>query len=192
MAVPWGLVAAGCLVAGVLLAVAAAEPSALWPLQGTAAGVLAACAAWSADERAAAVTDALPRPLWWRTAARAAATVPLAVVWAAAVLIVGDRLPDHTELLVRQGLVALVCGLALATWARSRGVPEPGRVLGPVLVVVVAALALARPVPDRLPLFPIWPGEPWALSGTLWWSVLGAACLVLASAIVPGVRRSPR
>lgn len=63
-AVPWGLVAVACVLVPVLMAITSAWPEVMWPLQGTAIGLLAAVAAWSMDERAAAVVDTLPRPLW--------------------------------------------------------------------------------------------------------------------------------
>ncbi len=48
----------------------------------------------------------------------------------------------------------------------------PGLALSPALIATIGALALVRPVPERLPLFPIWPGEAWALSAAIWWGVL--------------------
>ena len=81
-AVPWPLVAAGCGTTAALMGLVAASPWVLWPLQGTAVGVLSATVAWSMDEQAAAVVDTLPRSLRWRTAVRAS-TVPLVLgIWA--------------------------------------------------------------------------------------------------------------
>lgn len=196
-AVPWGLVVMGCALVPALMAITAAWPRAMWPLQGMTIGLLAAVAAWSMDERAAAVIDTLPRPLWWRTAARAAATVPLASVWVACVLLAGDRLPDHPALFVLQGVAALLAGVALATWRRSRGGAMPGLVIAPAAVVITTGLALVRPVPERLPLFPIWEYERWGLSAAIWWGVLGGAMGLLAVAIqthgtIPRPNRSYR
>lgn len=184
-AVPWRLVLAGSTVAAALLALTSLRPEVLWPLQGTAVGVLAATAAWSMDERAAVVVDTLPRSLAWRTAARATALVAAAASWAAAVLLLGGRLPDHPEVLVLQGVAALVATAALTTWRRARGDATPGLVIAPVLVGAAAAVALARPVPDRLPVFPVWDHEPWGRSGLLWATVLGAGLAVLAVALSP-------
>lgn len=182
-AVPWGLVAVACVLVPVLMAITSAWPEVMWPLQGTAIGLLAAVAAWSMDERAAAVVDTLPRPLWWRTAARCSATIPLAGVWVACILVAGDRLPDHPGLFVLQGVAALLAGVAVATWLRSRGGATPGFALAPAAVVVAATLALVRPSPERLPLFPIWEQERWGLSAGIWWGVLLAATGLLALAL---------
>jgi hypothetical protein len=191
-AVPWALVSAACAFVLALMTVTAAWPKTMWPLQGVAIGLLCAVAAWSTDERAAAVVDTLPRPLWWRTTARSSATVPLALTWIACVLVAARRLPDHAGLFVRQGLVALVAGVALAAWQRRRGAATPGTVIGPSAVAVVTVLALTRPAFVRLPLFPVWEHEPWALSAAIWWVLAACAGLLLAAALweTPGARRS--
>ncbi|WP_217922388.1 hypothetical protein [Miltoncostaea oceani] len=191
-AVPWRLVAACGLVIPCLMALTAAWPDVVWPLQGTAVGLLAAAAAWSMDEPAAAVVDSLPRGLAWRTAARSAAVVPLAVVWTASVVVAGDRLPDHAALFVLQGLAAILAGVAVATTRRAAGVATPGLVLAPAVLAVVAMLALVRPMPDRLPFFPLWEGEEaWARSATIWWSILAAAAVVLVASLARDGRRRP-
>lgn len=189
-AVPWRIVAAGSLLVPALVALAAVRPEALWPLQGVSVGLLAAVVAWSMDERAAAVVDTLPRALWWRTAARAVAVVPLAAGWLAGLVIAGDRFPDHTALFVLQGVAALAAGAALTTWRRAGGAPAPGLIVAPVSVVAAAVLALVRPAPERLPLFPIWEFEEWALSAVIWWGVPAGALGLLAAALTRG--RAPR
>lgn len=191
-AVPWPLVAVCCVVVPCLMAVTAAWPDVVWPLQGTAVGLLAAAAAWSMDERAAAVVDAMPRGLAWRTAARSAAVVPLSVVWTVSVVVAGDRLPDHTSLFVVQGLAALVAGVAVATARRAAGVATPGLVLAPAVLAAVAMLALVRPMPERIPLFPLWEDqEAWARSAAIWWTALAASALLLAAALTGDGRRLP-
>lgn len=190
--VPWRVVAVVAAAVPALMALTAAWPTDVWPLQGMAVGLLAAAAAWSMDERAAALVDTLPRPLWWRTAARAMAIVPLAALWVACVLVAGDRIPDHPRLYALQGLAALLAGAALATALRSRGRATPGLALAPALVGLVSGLALVRPVPDRLPLFPIWPHEAFGLSAAIWGCVLAAAALALALSLGgPGRSRQP-
>lgn len=183
--VDWRLITMACLVAPALLGLAAMRPEILWPLQGTAVGLLAAAAAWSMDERSAAVIDTLPRGIAWRTAVRAVAAVPLGAAWIAAVFAAGDHLPAHTGLFVMQGLGGLAAGLAVATWRRARGAACPGVLIAPSLVVVTAAVALVRPAAGTLPLFPLWQQEPWALSAAIWWGLLGAAGLLLAAALLP-------
>jgi hypothetical protein len=191
-AVPWSLVAAACAVVPVLLAMAAAWPDDVWPLQGIAVGLTAGVGAWCMDERAAAVVDTLPRPLWWRTVARSAALVPLAAVWTASVVAAGDRLPDHQRLFVLQGIAALVAGVAVATARRARGVAMPGLAVAPALVAAVGVVALVRPAADHVPLFPIWPWEAWGRSAVIWWAVLVAAAAALAVALAgrPVLRRA--
>jgi hypothetical protein len=185
-AVPWRIVGAASLLVPALVALAAVRPEALWPLQGVAVGLLAAVVAWSMDERAAAVVDTLPRALWWRTVARAVVVVPLGAVWVAGLHVAGDRFPDHTALFVLQGVAALAAGAAFATWRRAGGAATPGLVVAPTIVVATAVLALVRPVPERLPLFPIWDFEEWALSAAIWWGVLAGALGLLVAALTGG------
>lgn len=185
-AVPWGIVATASLLVPALVALAAIRPEALWPLQGVAVGLLAAVVAWSMDERAAAIVNTLPRALWWRTAARAASALPLAAAWLAALHVAGDRFPDHAALFVLQGAAALAAGAALTTWRRAAGAATPGLVVAPALVVATAGIALIRPLPERLPLFPIWDFEEWALSAAIWWAVLAGALGLLAVALTRG------
>ena len=168
-AVPWGLVALGCTLVPALIAVAA----------------------WSMDERAAAVVDTLPRPLWWRTAARAAACVPLAVVWIACVALAGDRLPDHRGLFVLQGVTAMVVAVAFVTWRRSRGSATPGARIAPGAAALVTMLALVRPAPEYLVLFPIWPWERWGLSAAIWSALLAGGAVLLAASLRAGSRPTP-
>jgi hypothetical protein len=191
-AVPWPLVLLSCALTAALMAMAAAWPRIMWPLQGTAVALLAGAAAWSMDETAAAVVDTLPRPLWWRTAARAIAVVPLGLVWAMCVVIPGDRLPPHGELFLLQGLAALLFAVAFVTWRRARGHAGPGAQFASFVIPAVAFLALARPFPDRLPLFPVWPGEAWTLSLGIWstLAVASAALLAVATSEVFSVGRT--
>ena len=186
-AVPWPLVAAGSATVAGLMGLVAAWPWILWPLQGTAVGVLAGTVAWSMDEPAAAVVDTLPRSLRWRTAVRAL-TVPLVVgVWTTSLVLMRARIPAHLGLFLLQGIGAACFALAVTAWRRSHGVPEPGRAFAALVVPVATALALARPVAGWLPVFPVWPDDRWALSQTLW-SVLTAGSLVVLVAAL----NSPR
>lgn len=185
-AVRWPLVAAGCATVAGLMGLVAASPWILWPLQGTAVGVLAATVAWSMDEPAAAVVDTLPRSLRWRTAVRAS-TVPLVVgVWTTTLLLMRARIPAHLGLFLLQGTGAACFALAVTVWRRASGEPEPGQTFAALVVPV--ATALARPVVDWLPVFPVWPDDRWALSQTLW-SVLTAGSLVVLVAALSRPRR---
>jgi hypothetical protein len=178
-AVPWPLVLASCMLTAALMAMVAAWPRTMWPLQGTAIGLIAGTAAWSLDETAAAVVDTLPRSLRWRTAARAIAVVPLALTWVGCVLVPGSRLPPHTGLFLLQGIAALLFALAFVTWRRARGEAVPGTRFASIVIPVAAMLALMRPLPDRLALFPAWPGEQWTLSLAIWGTLaVGSAALL--------------
>ena len=185
-AVPWTLVATSCVLVVALMALVAAWPDVVWPLQGAAVGLLAGAAAWSMDEVAAAVVDTLPRALWWRTAARAAAVVPLALVWTGCVLVAGDRLPPHGELFLLQGFAAVLCSVAFVTWRRAHGEAAPGARVASGAIAVATALALIRPLPERLPLFPAWAYEQWELSLALWSALAAASAVLLALALSRG------
>jgi hypothetical protein len=183
-AVPWRLVSAGCAAVSALMAIVAAWPKTMWPLQGTAIGLLAGVAAWSLDESAAAVVDTLPRPLWWRTAARASAAVPLAVTWAACVLVPRDRLPPHTALFLIQGFAALLFAIAFVTWRRAHQQAVPGTRFASVSIPVAAMLALVRPLPAQFPIFPVWPPEKWALSLAIWATLAACSAVALAGTLL--------
>ncbi len=125
-AVPWPLVAVACATVAGLLSLVAASPWAMWPLQGTAAGVLAGAVAWSMDEPATAVVDTLPRGLRWRTAARSSVVPVLLGVWAVSLVSMRGRIPGHLQLFLLQGLGAVSLALAVTTWRRARGGPGAG------------------------------------------------------------------
>jgi hypothetical protein len=187
-AVPWPLVLTTCAVVAALMALVAAWPEVVWPLQGAAVGLLAGAAAWSMDETAAAVVDTLPRPLWWRTAARTAAVVPLALVWSGCVLIAGDRLPPHSDLFLLQGFAAVIVAVAFVTWRRAHGEAAPGDRVAPAAIAAAVALALIRPFPDRVPLFPVWAYEEWGLSLAIWSALAAASAVLLAISLRPARR----
>lgn len=182
-AVPWALVLATCIVVAALMALVAAWPEVVWPLEGAAVGLLAGAAAWSMDETAAAVVDTLPRPLWWRTAARAVVVVPLALVWIACVLVAGDRLPPHSDLFLLQGFAGVIVAVAFVTWRRAQGEAAPGDRVASAAVAVAVAFALLRPLPEHLPLFPVWAYEQWELSLAIWSALAAAAAVLLALAL---------
>ncbi len=182
-AVPWPHVLASCVLTVPLMAMVAAWPETVWPLQGAAVGLLAGAAAWSMDETAAAVVDSLPRPLWWRTAARTAAVVPLMLVWGGCVLVAGDRLPPHSELFLLQGFAAMLCAVAYVTWRRAHGEAAPGARVASGAIAAATAFALLRPLPDLLPLFPVWAYEQWELSLAIWSALAVAAAVLLALAL---------
>jgi hypothetical protein len=181
---PWTMLVVGCGVVAGLVTIVAHRPGSMWPLQGTAVGVIAGVVAWSMDERTAPIVDTLPRPHWWRTVARALVVVPaLLGLWVACLAAFRDRLPDHFGLFVVHGVVATVLALAVTVWRRSRGAAEPGAAFATYVIPAATALALIRPVARWLPVFPIWETERWALSWALWLTVGGLAAVMLVSTL---------
>ena len=179
-AVPWVriVLAAGLVV--VLMELVRWNPWVLWPLQGTAVGLLAGAAAWCFDESAAVVVDVAPRSLAWRTAARAPAVMGLAAVWCGVVVHAGDgALFDRSGRILLEGLVALAVGASYAGWRRAWGEPTPGLLLAAAIVPATSAWALVRPLPASLPVFPYGSdtAEAWVAS-TLGWAVLGSLAVV--------------
>ena len=151
------------------------NPWVLWPLEGTAVGLLAGAAAWCFDESAAVVVDVAPRGLAWRTAARTPVVLGLAAVWCGVVWHAGDdALFGRSADVLVQGLVALALGTAYAGWQRAWGEPMPGLLMAATVVPVTSAWALVRPFDASLPVFPYGTSSAgdWAAS-TAGWVVLG-------------------
>ena len=67
----------------------------------------------------------------------------------------------------------MLCAVAFVTWRRAHGEAAPGARVAAGAIAVATALALLRPLPERLPLFPVWAYEEWGLSLAIW-SALGA------------------
>ena len=185
-AVPWGRVAlAAGLVVG-LMELVRWNPWGLWPLEGTAVGLLAGAAAWCFDETAAAVVDTSPRGLAWRAAARSPAVLLLVLAWALAVARVGnDAAFGHLEAILVQGLAAVATGAAVACWRRARGVAAPGLLFAAVTVPVATVWALVRPLDDHLTVFPFGTTSThgWHMSTIGWATAGGLANLVLIAAL---------
>lgn len=182
----------GCCTSGVLAVAAALLPGflvlvqhwpyALWPLQGTAVGLLAAGAVWCFDEPLAAIVDTTPRNLLWRTAARSVGVVLLVCAWSAAVAWTRSGLFGHALDVAWQGVAAVVAVGAFATWRRAAGVATPARPIAAGLVSVCVFLALARPFEDRLPIFPYTAHGDWA-GGRMIWTVAALAGLLLLTRV---------
>lgn len=182
-AVPWTLIVALCGLVAVLMALVAAWPAQAWPLQGAAVGLLAGGAALALDEPSAAIVDTLPRGLAWRTVAHAAAVLPLLFTWAACIGFTADRLPPRGPVFLLQGGAAVVLAVALATAGRAAGAAEPGTTVARVAIPLCAMLAVARPLPEAVPLFPIWPAEPWARTIGIWLGAGALGLLILADSL---------
>ncbi|MEU8234411.1 hypothetical protein AB0C12_32895 [Actinoplanes sp. NPDC048967] len=184
--VPWTRVALGAGLVVLLIELVRWNPWVLWPLQGTAVGLLAGTAGWCFDETSAVVVDVTPRSLAWRTAARTPAVLALGLVWCGAVAHAGDEaLFGRSASVLVEGFAALAAGSAYAGWRRAWGEPTPGLLLAAAAVPATAAWALVRPFDARLPVFPYGTSSAaaWTAS-TAGWVTLGVlAVAVLAAAL---------
>jgi hypothetical protein len=167
-AVPWAVIALGIGLVPFLLLIVERWPYELWPLQGTAVGVLAATTAWCFDEPAAAVVDTLPRHLGWRTAARCTGVLLILVVWGLAIGQTHTGYFGHSRDVAWQGLVAVLLTVAVVTWRRSRGVATPATTVAAAVVPFAMFVALVRPFEAHVPLFPYTSTGDWAASRVLW------------------------
>lgn len=161
-----------------LLAIVALWPYTMWPLHGAAIGLIAGTSAWAVDETTATIVDVAPRPLWWRIAARALTPLILAVAWTAMHLAIRDRLPDQLGLLILQGVTAAVLGFAAGITLRARGRAEPGQWIASFVCPLTLGVALAKPLNDHAPLFPVWPHDNWTRSTIIWFAAALSAVLL--------------
>jgi len=186
-AVPWWRLAAATGLVLVLMEVVRRWPWTMWPLQGCAVGVVAAATLWCFDEPSADIVDVTPRPLAWRTAARASGVLLVAQAWGATVLLARSSLFDHASDVALQGFAALLAAASFATWRRAGGTAVPARASAALVVVVAAFCGLVRPGFDLLPLFPYADGSgnagDWATSRVLWASLAGVAVVGLMTAL---------
>jgi hypothetical protein len=190
-AVPWPLVLACAVLVTAMMATVGHWTWVAWPLQGAAVGLLAATAVRCVDEPAAELVDTAPRGLRWRAASGGLGVLVLLGAWIASGVLLGGDLFGHRADVLGQGLAATLAAWGVAAWLRSRGVPAPGRELATWIAALMTGVALARPYPRALPLFPYGPDAPWAASRALWAAVLavGVLALVLAAS-ERGWRRS--
>jgi hypothetical protein len=180
-ALPWPLLGAAALLLAMLLRAVQQWPYTVWPLQGIAVGLLAGIAAFAYDEPAAAVVDTLPRGLAWRTAARSVGIVLLLGWWLAAIAATRSGYFGHALDVALQGVAATVGVVAVTTALRRNGLASPATALASAVVSVAALVALARPLEERLPLFPYTAYGSWDSSRNLWIAVLAGATVWLVA-----------
>ena len=183
-AVPWTRVWLAALLVAVLMELVRWHAWTLWPLEGTAVGLLAGASAWCSDEQCAVVVDAAPRTLRWRTVARLPGAGVLVAVWAVVVLHSREALFGHAPTVLLHGVVAVLGGLGWSTWRRSAGQTMPGLAAASVAVPLATAWALIRPWEHRLPVFPYGDGgdggdgADWSGSVRVW-VVLGVVAVAM-------------
>lgn len=185
-AIPWPRVVLGAALVVLLMELVRWNPWVLWPLAGTAVGLLAGVTAWCFDESAAVVVDVTPRSLAWRTAARAPAVLGLLLVWCAVVWHAGDQaLFGRSISILVQGLAAIAVGAGYAGWRRAQGEPMPGSLLATTMVPLTSAWALVRPFDATVPVFPYGTSTAteWTASTAGWIALGGLALVVLAAAL---------
>jgi hypothetical protein len=181
-AVPWTRVALAAGLVAVLMELVRWDPWTLWPLEGTAVGLLAGATAWCFDETAAAVVDAAPRGLAWRTTARSPGPLILLVTWTAVVLHAGgESMFGHGDQIWLQGVAASLAGAAYTSWRRSCGEASPGLRFATAVVPATTAWALLRPFDAHLAVFPYatTAAGGWDHSATAWVALTVAAVVVL-------------
>jgi hypothetical protein len=182
-AVPWTRVALAAALVVVLMELVRWNPWILWPLEGTAVGLLAGATAWCFDEASASVVDTSPRGLAWRTMARIPGPLLLVVTWTAVVLHAGSAstFGHGTEIWV-QGVAGSSAGAAYTSWRRSCGEASPGLRFATAVVPATTAWALLRPFDRHLPIFPYATTSPggWDHSATGWVALSIAAVVVLS------------
>jgi hypothetical protein len=169
--------------AGLLWLVEVSPPVA-WPAVGMAAAMLGVAAARAFDEPAASIVDSLPRPLWWRTAARSGYPVLLAAAWCAAVGVADVRPNGRPDVVLLQGVALILVGAAAATLLRRHGRAVPGTTVGSALLLVVTTLAVVNPAHEVLPLFPFHDDTTWASARWIWLTVAAVAAIALVLSCV--------
>jgi hypothetical protein len=181
-AVPWTRVALAAGLVVVLMELVRWNPWTLWPLEGTAVGLLAGATAWCFDETAAAVVDSSPRGLAWRTTARSPGPLLLVGTWTAVVIHAGgETMFGHGDQIWVQGVAASVAGAAYTGWRRSHGEASPGLRFATAVVPATTAWALLRPFDHLLAVFPYATTSPrgWDHSAAAWFALTVAAVVVL-------------
>ncbi len=180
VAVPSALLAASAMAVVALVLTAAWRPAALWPLHGAGVALLLGVSAWCADEPLAPLVDVAPRATPWATRLRGAGPILLVAAWAAAHVVRRSALPPHLPVLIGEGAVAALVGHSWASHRRALGEGDAGSLAAMTVVPVLIAVALVRPLADHLPVFPLWPWEPWRRAELLW-AALAMGGLVLSA-----------
>jgi hypothetical protein len=193
-AVRWQPVLAAGLCAGAVLwwqdDRTAAKGDAIWLLRVVAL-LLAVALAFALDDRSRVTVAAVPTPQWWRGGLRVlVAGLPAALVWGGALAWIqhrsGGAVPGGALTLEMTALagVALAVAGGLARW---RDQPEPGLLVGPILLVAgLLVPQLPRQVALAVP-----PGPDWAAAHLRWSVLLAVTAAVLAASCRDPAARFP-
>jgi hypothetical protein len=182
-AVPWTRVVLAAGLVLVLMELVRWNPWVLWPLEGTAVGLLAGATAWCFDETAADVVDSSPRGLAWRTTARAPGPVLLLATWTVVVVHAGAATTfGHGAEVWVQGVAAITAGAAYSSWRRSCSEASPGLRFATAVVPATTGWALLRPFDQHLAVFPYATTSPgaWDQSAAGWVALTVGAVVILA------------
>lgn len=193
-AVPWPEVAGATVLLGVGLGVLLTWPS-MWRSLWLPVLALVAMAAWAMDEPAAAVVDATPRPLRWRTLARLTAVLPAGALWIAFSVHEGGLAAPHpasgqTGVLLLIGGGGLALGAAVATTLRRRSRATPGQPTAVVIGLLLAGLGVLPQhlLPMDLALFPEDGVHEWDWAQHFWTVLVICSVLALVAATSPSLR----
>ena len=167
----------------------ATEGPAIWLLRVVAL-LVAVAVAFVLDDGTRTTVASVPTPQWWRGGVRLlVAGLPAALVWGGALAWVehrsGGAVPAGALTLEMAALAA--AGLAVAGGlARWRDQPEPGLLVGPILV---GAGLLVTQLPRQVALA-VQPGPDWSAAHLRWSTLLAAAVAVLLLAVRDPAARS--
>jgi hypothetical protein len=158
----------------------AAAGDAIWLLRVVAL-LLAVALAFALDDRTRATLAAVPTPQWWRGGVRLlVAGLPAALVWGGVLAWVqhrsGGAVPGGALTLEMAALAVLSVAVAggLARW---RDQPEPGLLVGPILL----GAGLLIPQLPRQVALAVLPGPDWAAAHLRWSVLLAVMAVVLAA-----------
>ena len=104
--------------------------------------------------------------------------------WALAVVVTRSSFHGHAVAVVLHGVAASLAVSAAVTQRRSAGAASPGAATAAVVTSVAVFLALGRPRPRTIPLFPYVYGGPWHLAAVWWGATAGLGILVLLVTLV--------
>jgi hypothetical protein len=163
---------------------------AVWLLRVVAL-LLAVALAFGLDDRSRVTLAAVPTPQWWRGGMRLLVVgLPAALVWGGALAWVEHRsdgaVPGGALTLEMAALAAVALAVAggLARW---RDQPEPGLLVGPILL---GAGLLIPQLPHQVALA-VPPGPDWASAHVRWSVLLAVMAAVLAASWRDPAARSP-